>query len=138
MLRKLGVLTAPLTDTGAPGGTGVPERLPIEASCAAESEDSPEGSAAAISWSSSTGRTPMLWKPTSCHLPLPSSSTTPRAEMLEIAAPVNSAPLWQLVHPPLPVKRFSPRCSCELSALPLPCMNWSKRELSDTSVDSYI
>src|SRR5215467_9808055 len=138
MLRRLGVFTAPRTATGAPAGTNVPESCPIEASCAAESEASPEGSEAAIPMSSSVGLTPMLWKPTSCQRPLGNSSTTPREATLETVASVNSPPLWQLVHPPLPWKRLRPRCSNALSAPRFPSMNWSKRELSETSVDSYI
>src|SRR6476646_11366874 len=138
MLRRLGVFTAPRTATGAPAGTDVPASLPMEASCAAESEARPEGSEAAMPMSSSVGRTPMLWKPTSCQRPPGKRSTTPRVAMLETVASVNSPPLWQLVHPPLPWKRSRPRCSIALSALRLPSMNWSKRELSETSVDSYI
>src|SRR6478752_681234 len=56
----------------------------------------------------------------------------------ETVASVNSAPLWQLMQPPLPSKRFRPSCSREVRAERLPSMNWSKRELSETSVDSYI
>src|ERR1041385_1362676 len=138
MLRRLGVFTAPRTETDAPAGTFVPASCPIEASCAAEREARPEGSEAAIPMSSLVGLTPMLWKPTSCQRPLDKSSTTPREATLETVASVNSPPLWQLVHPPLPWKRSRPRCSRALSAPRLPSMNWSKRELSETSVDSYI
>src|SRR5215469_10772450 len=80
----------------------------------------------------------MLWKPTSCHLPPASCSITPRAATLDTAASVNSAPLWQLEQCPLPVKRSSPVCSRAVRALRLPSMYWSKRELSETRVDSYI
>src|ERR1700749_4578585 len=58
--------------------------------------------------------------------------------MLETVASVNSAPLWQLVQPPLPWNRSSPVCSSAVRALRLPSMYWSKRELSETRVDSYI
>src|SRR6476661_5344085 len=105
MLRRLGVFTAPPTETGAPAGTRVPLTCPMDASWATESEASPEGSEAAMPMSSVVGRTPMLWK---------------------------------LLQPPLPVKRFIPSCSRVLRAVRLPSMNWSKRELSETRVDSYI
>src|ERR1041385_4176587 len=140
MLRRLGVLTAPRTETGAPAGTDVPEICPMEASCATESDASPDGSEAAMPRSSFTGLTPMLWKPISCQRPPGSTSTTlpPCACTLETVASVNSPPLWQLVQCPLPWKRSRPRCSCAVSAPRLPSMNWSKRELLETSVDSYI
>src|SRR5262249_29148343 len=75
--------------------------------------------------------------PLSCQRPPGRLSTTPVAT-LETAASVNSAPLWQRVQLPLPVNALIPCCSREERALWLPSMNWSKRELSDTSVLSYI
>src|SRR5512146_2998111 len=102
-----------------------------------ESEGRPDGSPAPMPKSSVVGRTPMLWKPTSCQRPSPISSTAPRVATLDTAASVNSGPLWQLVQPPFPVKRSMPRISSAVSVL-RPSMYWSKRELLETSVDSYI
>src|SRR4029077_856147 len=140
MLRRPGVLTAPPTETGAPAGTGVPLTSPMEASWATESDANPEGSEAARPMSSVVGRTPMLWKPISCQRPPGSTSTTlpPLCSTFETVASVSSAPLWQLVQPPLPWKRLRPTCSREVRALRLPSINLSKRELSETRVDSYI
>src|SRR5690348_786410 len=104
MLRSPGVFTAPFTETAAPAGTAVPLTSPCEAIWATESEGNPEGSGAPTPRSSVVGRTPMLWKPTSCHDPLASCSTKPpRAATLDQEASVSSAPLWHLLQPPLPV-----------------------------------
>src|SRR5437868_10357588 len=60
-----------------------------------------------------------------------------------VAAPVNSGPLWQKMHPPGPRNTNIPRCAASERANRLPGplelgMNWSKGLLSETRVDSYI
>src|SRR4051794_38229983 len=55
----------------------------------------------------------------------------------EVAAPVNSAPLWQKMQPPLFEKTWNP-CSCSVDRAEMfPSIYRSKGASSETSVDSY-
>ena len=76
----------------------------MEASWATESEASPEGSEAAIPMSSVGGTDADVVEanvmPASAGQLL--NHEPPWMQTLEIVASVNSAPLWQLVQPPLP------------------------------------
>src|SRR2546422_9713053 len=115
--RRPGVLKAPCAPAGSAAERG---RLsgPIEAP---------------MPRSSLMRRTPVLKNPVS-EPPL----TRPLACTLEAEAELVSAPAWHLEHCPLPVKMPMPLCSWALRAPWLPSRNWSTRELSETSVASYI
>src|SRR5204863_9958369 len=86
-LRRLGVLKAPLS-TAEP----------------LSENEAPFGPRPARPASSAAGRTPILWKPWSP----PSSLMGPFLLKKLTDASVSSAPVWHLLHWPLPVKRLSP------------------------------